>query len=34
MWNDIKKKTIAEFIYSQLEMFNFAFPADEPAPEA
>ena len=29
-WDQIKKMTIGQYYYQQLEMFNFALPADEP----
>ena len=29
-WEKIKELTLSEYLYSQLEMFNFALPADEP----
>lgn len=32
-WDTIKNLTAAEYFFSQLEMFNFALPADEPATE-
>jgi hypothetical protein len=33
-WDRIKQLTPMEYFYCQLEMFNFAFPADETTPEA
>lgn len=33
-WDRIKQLTPIEYLYNQLEMFNFAFPADETPPEA
>ena len=29
-WEEIKEMTISAYLYSQLEMFNFALPADNP----
>ena len=28
-WHKIKSKTIAQYYYQQLEMFNFALPSEE-----
>ena len=33
-WEAIKEMTISEYLYSQLEMFNFALPTDEPKPQS
>ena len=33
-WDDIKSKSLAQYYYQQLEMFNFALPADEPETKA
>ena len=33
-WEEIKDFTVSEYMYSQLEMFNFALPADEPATQS
>ncbi len=33
-WDKIKELTLSEYFYSQLEMFNFALPADNTEPEA
>lgn len=33
-WETIKELTLSEYIYSQLEMFNFALPADKGEPKS
>lgn len=33
-WDQIKNLTLAQYFHQQLEMFNFALPADEPATQS